>query len=80
MASFNCFVLALFMALSFSSVNVGLAAPNMPTLPQPSIANPVALPPLPTIPTLPPLPSLPSIPTLPTTIPSFSPPPARTTP
>lgn len=100
MASFNCFVLALFMALSFSSVNVGLAArhllqlptlpplpsipnlpqPTMPTLPQPSLPNPVALPPLPTIPTLPPLPSLPSIPTLPTTIPSFSPPPARTTP
>ncbi|XVF44838.1 hypothetical protein PTKIN_Ptkin02bG0156100 [Pterospermum kingtungense] len=59
MASFNCFVLAVLMALLFSSINVSLAARHL-----------LQLPPMPTIPaaTLPPLPSVPNLPqpTIPT--------------
>ncbi|XP_022762149.1 RNA-binding protein 12-like [Durio zibethinus] len=62
MASFNCFILAFFMALSFSSINAGLAARHLLQLPP--------LPPMPTLPgaTLPPLPSIPNLPqpTIPT--------------
>ncbi|KAK8317014.1 hypothetical protein V6Z12_A13G081300 [Gossypium hirsutum] len=81
MASFNCFALAFLMALSFASIDVGVAArhllqqpqtqslpsfPNLPTPSRPSFPWPGALPPLPT--TFPRgLPPLPSIPSVPTT-------------
>ncbi|GLT85770.1 hypothetical protein SLE2022_039480 [Rubroshorea leprosula] len=72
MASLNSFILAFFMALAFSSVNVGLAArrlqqlpplPTIPKLPQPTIPNL----PQPTVPTLP----QPTVPTLPTPQPTL---------
>ncbi|KAG4960631.1 hypothetical protein AAZX31_13G240700 [Glycine max] len=73
MASNSCFILAFFIAISFSCMDFGLAArhlmqtstaPNLP-LPKPT------LPPLPSLPTLPqgnvpPLPTIPSLPTIPT--------------
>ncbi|PPR84257.1 hypothetical protein GOBAR_AA36454 [Gossypium barbadense] len=79
MASFNCFALAFFVALSFSSIDVGLAArqlqqlPPMPTLPTttlpplPSIPNlpQPSIPPFPRLGALPPLPTMPALPTLP---------------
>ncbi|GKU97982.1 hypothetical protein SLEP1_g11044 [Rubroshorea leprosula] len=70
MASFNCFPLAFFMALSFSSINFGLAAGRLqqrpPLSPLPNVPAAIGLPPLPFIPTLP-QPSLPSaLPPLPT--------------
>ncbi|TYJ00301.1 hypothetical protein E1A91_A13G078400v1 [Gossypium mustelinum] len=87
MASFNYFALAFLMALSFASIDVGVAArhllqqpqtqslPSFPNLPMPSRSSfpwPGALPPLPT--TLPTgLPPLPSIPSVPT-IPTVIPP------
>nr|KJB84370.1 hypothetical protein B456_N021600 [Gossypium raimondii] len=80
MSSFNCLALAFLIALSFASIDVGLAArhllqqpqpqslPSFPNLPTPSRQSfpwPGALPPLPT--TLPTgLPPLPSIPSVPT--------------
>ncbi|KAG8645854.1 protein PELPK1 [Manihot esculenta] len=73
MASFNCFILAFFFALSFSSMDVGFAAryllqapplPSVPNLPKPALPPMPAVPTLPQ-PTLPPLPSLPTIPTVP---------------
>ncbi|CAN0840171.1 Protein PELPK1 [Linum grandiflorum] len=79
MASFNGFVLGLFVAFAFSSFNVGLAArhllqlPTLPPMPStiPSLPKPTlpTLPPMPTaIPSLPKpsLPTLPPMPTLPT--------------
>ncbi|MFQ6649391.1 hypothetical protein Gotur_023435, partial [Gossypium turneri] len=63
MAFFNCFALALLMALSFASIDVGVATrhllqqpqtqslssfPNLPTPSRPSFPWPGALPPLPT--------------------------------
>lgn len=87
MASSNCFVLALFVALAFASVDEGLAArhlmqlPTLPPLPSiPGIPQQPTLPPIPSvppipsipkIPTPPPLPSIPSFPNIPTTIPSI---------
>ncbi|KAJ1396515.1 hypothetical protein SESBI_32451 [Sesbania bispinosa] len=71
MASGKCFITALLLALTFSSMSFSLAArhllqtaptlPGIPTLPKPT------LPPLPSIPTLPQgnVPPLPTIPTLP---------------
>ncbi|KAJ9159182.1 hypothetical protein P3X46_024704 [Hevea brasiliensis] len=73
MASFNCFILAFFVALSFSSMDAGLAArhllqfpplPSVPNLPKPALPPMPAIPTLPQ-PTLPPIPSLPTIPTVP---------------
>ncbi|KAK9010876.1 hypothetical protein V6N11_043743 [Hibiscus sabdariffa] len=66
MASFNCFILALFAALMFSSIDVDLTARPLQQLP---LLPKIGLPPLPqpTIPTvLTPgsLPRLPSIPNL----------------
>ncbi|KAK9008318.1 hypothetical protein V6N11_075216 [Hibiscus sabdariffa] len=66
MASFNCFILALFAALMFSSIDVDLVALHLqqlpllpkiglPPLPQPTIPtvlNPGSLPRLPSIPNL----------------------------
>ncbi|TYH33440.1 hypothetical protein ES332_D13G059600v1 [Gossypium tomentosum] len=79
MAFFNCFALALLMALSFASIDVGVATrhllqqpqtqslssfPNLPTPSRPSFPWPGALPPLPT--TLPTgLPLLPNFPSVP---------------
>ncbi|KAK6946729.1 hypothetical protein RJ641_000202 [Dillenia turbinata] len=70
MAKFNCFILALSIALSFSSLDQGLAARRLLD------TAPTAAPSLPTIPalpkqTLPPLPAIPTLPTLPTTQPTL---------
>ncbi|AES63507.1 hypothetical protein MtrunA17_Chr2g0279541 [Medicago truncatula] len=92
MASYNSFILAIFIAISFSNMDITLAARNLlqttnpttPTLPKPTL-----LPPLPTIPAALPKPTQPSIPqftlpplpnTLPTIFPFFSPPPSKTNP
>ncbi|KAK9004310.1 hypothetical protein V6N11_002112 [Hibiscus sabdariffa] len=82
MASFNCFILALFAALVFSSIDVYLAARRLqqllllpkiglPPLPQPTIPTvlkPDSLPRLPSIPNLSSVPkvTLPSFPLIPT--------------
>ncbi|KAK9043406.1 hypothetical protein V6N11_071751 [Hibiscus sabdariffa] len=77
MASFNCFILALFAALVFSSIDVDLAARHLQQLP---LLPKIGLPPLPqpTIPTvlkpssLPRLPSIPNLSSAPkVTLPSF---------
>ncbi|KAJ1396528.1 RNA-binding protein 12 [Sesbania bispinosa] len=93
MASHNCFILAFFIAISLSSMDIGLAARHLmqtaPTLPQPQGNFPplptIPIPSLPTIPqvTLPPLPAISSLPNIPTNMPSIpflSPPPSTTTP
>ncbi|KAK8575047.1 hypothetical protein V6N12_062724 [Hibiscus sabdariffa] len=81
MASFNCFILALFATLMFSGIDVDLAArrlqqlpplpkTGLPPLPQPTIPTvlkPGSLPPLPSILNLPSAPKV----TLPP-LPSFS--------
>ncbi|KAK8987526.1 hypothetical protein V6N11_027276 [Hibiscus sabdariffa] len=73
MASLNCFILALFAALMFSGIDVGLAArrlqqlPPIPTLPTTGLPQPT-IPALPTLPKpglLPPLPTIPNLPTVP---------------
>ncbi|XVE66568.1 hypothetical protein DITRI_Ditri08aG0089000 [Diplodiscus trichospermus] len=64
MASFNSFILAFFVVLSFSSINDGPAARHLLQLPPLPRAT---LPPLPSLPNLP----QPTIPTLPTTPPSL---------
>ncbi|XVF68252.1 hypothetical protein PTKIN_Ptkin10aG0190400 [Pterospermum kingtungense] len=64
MASFNCFMFSIFKALTFSSLNVGLAARRLQQLPPlPTIPN-LPRTGLPSIPTLP----MPTIPNLPTTL------------
>ncbi|KAK9000576.1 hypothetical protein V6N11_081067 [Hibiscus sabdariffa] len=77
MTSFNCFILALFATLMFSSIDVDLAARRFQQLP---LLPKIGLPPLPqpTIPTvlkpgsLPRLPSIPSLSSAPkVTLPSF---------
>ncbi|KAK8509991.1 hypothetical protein V6N12_035314 [Hibiscus sabdariffa] len=81
MASFNCFILALFAALMFSGIDVDLAArrlqqlpllpkTGLPPLPQPTIRTvlkPGSLPPLPSILNLPSAPkvTLPPLPSFP---------------
>ncbi|KAK9044180.1 hypothetical protein V6N11_072496 [Hibiscus sabdariffa] len=89
MASFNCFLVAFCMALSFSSINVSRAARHLQQLPQlppmPTLPT-TTLPPMPTIPAfpkpgvLPPLPSLPSLPTNLPNIPRATLPPLRSMP
>ncbi|KAK8983099.1 hypothetical protein V6N11_057857 [Hibiscus sabdariffa] len=77
MTSFNCFILTLFAALMFSSIDVDLAARRLQQL---SFLSKIGLPPLsqPTIPTvlkpgsLPRLPSIPNLSSAPkVTLPSF---------
>ncbi|KAK8486745.1 hypothetical protein V6N11_050035 [Hibiscus sabdariffa] len=77
MASFSCFILALFAALMFFGIDVDLAARRLQQLPP---LTKIGLPPLPqpTIPTvlkpssLPPLPSIPNLSSAPkVTLPSF---------
>ncbi|KAK9008314.1 hypothetical protein V6N11_075212 [Hibiscus sabdariffa] len=77
MASFNCFLLALFAALMFSNIDVDLASRRLQQL---SILPKIGLPPMPqpTIPTvlkpgsLPRLPSIPNLSSAPkVTLPSF---------
>ncbi|KAK8496158.1 hypothetical protein V6N11_028190 [Hibiscus sabdariffa] len=77
MTSFNCFILALFVALMFSSIDVNLAARRLQQLP---LLPKIGLPPFPqpTIPTvlkhgsLPRLPSIPNLSSAPkVTLPSF---------
>ncbi|KAF9679033.1 hypothetical protein SADUNF_Sadunf07G0098000 [Salix dunnii] len=67
MASCKSFILALFIALTFTSMNVSIASRHLlqvPPLPK------IPMPPLPSIPNLP-QPTLPTLPTLPTTQPSL---------
>ncbi|KAK8486991.1 hypothetical protein V6N11_010209 [Hibiscus sabdariffa] len=81
MASFNCFILALFAALMFSSIDVDLAARRLQQLPPlsktglpslsqptiPTVLKPGSLPPLPSILNLPSAPkvTLPPLPNFP---------------